>query len=168
MIHMPSQPTTLERVAIDSAMYQPPITKFISPMPVQIMQTRPRLLTLLQQGLFYPLVLVSAPAGSGKTTLLSQWIQSLAHAQISATWVSLDASDNEPLRFWNVIFTALGQKLPLFSSLQVDQGVESIATLLTLIINTSVAQEEPIVLMLDDYHTITDSTIQEQMTIDSN
>lgn len=164
MIHIPSQPTTLERLAIDSAMYQSPITKFVSPVPVQIMQTRTRLLTLLQRGLFYPLVLVSAPAGSGKTTLLSQWIQSLVNEHISATWVSLDASDNEPLRFWNVLFTALAQKLPLFSSLQVSQGVESIATLLTLIINTSVAQEEPIVLVLDDYHTITDSTIQEQMT----
>jgi LuxR family maltose regulon positive regulatory protein len=97
--------------------------------------------------------------------LLSQWIQSLANEHISATWVYLDASDNEPLRFWNVIFTALVQKIPVFSSLQLQvQGVESIATLLTLIINTSVVHAEPIVLMLDDYHTITDSAIQEQMT----
>lgn len=164
MIHTPLQPATSERLAIDSAIYQHLITKFIPPVPVQIMQTRTRLLTLLQRGLFYPLVLVSAPAGSGKTTLLSQWIQSLANEHISVTWVSLDASDNEPLRFWNVIFTALVQKLPVFSSIQVSQGIKSIATLLTLIINTSVAQEEPLVLMLDGYHTITDSTIQEQMT----
>lgn len=164
MPHTPVRPDTFERLANDHEVYKPPITKFISPVPVQIMQTRTRLLTLLQRGLFYPLVLVSAPPGSGKTTLLSQWTQSLANEQTAVVWVSLDASDNESLRFWNVILTALAQKLPMFDSLHVNEGIESISTLLMLLINTSVAQQEPMVLVLDDYHTITDSTIQEQMT----
>ena len=164
MPYTPVRPDIFERLANDHEVYQPLITKFISPVPVQMMQTRTRLLTLLQRGLFYPLVLVSAPPGSGKTTLLSQWTQSLADEQVAVAWVSLDASDNEPLRFWNVILTALTQKLPIFGSLRMNEGIESISTLLMLLINTSVAQQEPVMLVLDDYHTITDSTIQEQMT----
>ncbi len=162
MIHTTLQANIVERLEIDDEMYQPLITKFLSPVSIQLMQARPRLLTLLQRGLSYPLVLVSAPAGSGKTTLLTQWEQALADEHIAVAWVSVDASDNEPFRFWSVILTALAQKLPVFGSLQVNK--ENIVALLTQLINTGVAQQEPIVLVLDDYHAITDSTIQEQMT----
>src|SRR5579885_1238012 len=41
-------------------------------LPVQHV-ARPRLLTLLEQGLRGPVTLVSAPTGSGKTTLLAEW-----------------------------------------------------------------------------------------------
>ncbi len=163
MLQTTLQADTFERYTDEYEVDRPLITKFLSPVLTQSMQTRTRLLTLLQGGLSYPLVLVSAPPGSGKTTLLAQWVQSLADEQISAAWVSLDASDNEPSRFWNVLLTALTQKFPVFGSLQGYKGIGSISNLLTLLINIGAAQQEPIVLVLDDYHTITDSTIQKQM-----
>ncbi len=125
------------------------------------MQTRPRLLTLLQCVLCSPLTLVSAPPGFGKTTLLSQWTQSLANEHV--TWISFDASDNEPLRFWNVVCTALAQKHLTFGTLQANCVKENPSAFLTLLINTCFMQQEPMVLVLDDYHTITESTIQGQM-----
>ncbi len=164
MLLTPIQPDTSEHLTNNYDEYQPLLTKFISPVSGQIIQTRTRLLALLQQGLSYPLVLVSAPAGSGKTTLLSQWIESLADEHISTVWVSLDATDNDPLCFWNVLLTALTQKIPAFRSVQWKKEKESTSTLLKRIINISATQQEPMVLMLDDFHTVTDSTIQEQMT----
>ncbi|HEY5004741.1 MAG TPA: LuxR C-terminal-related transcriptional regulator [Ktedonobacteraceae bacterium] len=163
MLQTTLQADTFERYMDEYEVDRPLITKLLSPVLTQGMQTRTRLLTLLQGGLSHPLVLVSAPAGSGKTTLLAQWVQSLADEQIAAAWVSLDPSDNEPSRFWNVLLTALTQKFPVFGSLQGSKGIGSISNLLTLLINTGAAQQEPIVLVLDDYHTITDSTIQKQM-----
>jgi len=43
------------------------------------------------------LVVISAPPGYGKTSLVCSWLQQrrLAHA-----WLSLDACDNVPSRFW--------------------------------------------------------------------
>jgi transaldolase len=45
------------------------------------------------------LTLLSAPAGWGKTTLLAQWASG-ADDRRRRGWLSLDASDNDPARFW--------------------------------------------------------------------
>ena len=55
-----------------------------------------------------PLTLLSAPAGYGKTTLLSA-IPSLLPGYPLA-WISLEAEDNDPVRFIGLLITAL-QKL---------------------------------------------------------
>ena len=52
------------------------------------------------------LTVVVAPAGWGKTTLLSQWAHDPAeHRRVA--WVSLDESDDDPIRFWTYVLTAL-------------------------------------------------------------
>ena len=58
---------------------------------------RPRLAGRLYEGLAQGLVLVCAPAGYGKTVLLAEWVRS---GQRPAAWLSLDAADNDPARFW--------------------------------------------------------------------
>src|SRR5688572_5053582 len=64
---------------------------------------RPALVQRLNQGLAARLTLISAPAGFGKTTLLSEWIAAGPKggrgSGLPAAWVSLDARDNDPLRF---------------------------------------------------------------------
>ena len=66
--------------------------------------SRPRLIDRLAEGLTRKLILISAPAGSGKTTLLSDWV---GHSELPAAWVSLDESDNDPIRFLTYIVAAL-------------------------------------------------------------
>ena len=161
MIEISLRPTISERLEHECNVYQFLHAKFASPAFTHSMQSRPRLLALLQRGLCSPLTLVSAPAGSGKTTLLSQWTQSLANEHVA--WISFDASDNEPVRFWNVICTALAQKHTAFGSIQANTVRESSLAFLTLLINACVTQQETMILVLDDYHTITESTIQGQM-----
>ena len=65
---------------------------------------RPRLVDQINGGLDKTLILVSAPAGYGKTTLVSSW---LSERKVSSAWLSLDAGDNDPVRFLQYLLTAL-------------------------------------------------------------
>src|SRR3990172_1198558 len=65
---------------------------------------REDLLTRLDDGLNKKLTLVIAPTGFGKTTLVSQWIVSRA---FPSAWLTLDANDNDPARFWTYVVSAL-------------------------------------------------------------
>ena len=60
--------------------------------------SRPGLLDTLRAGRGRTLTLVCAPAGYGKTTLLAEWAQTDLLRRFA--WVSLDAGDCEPERFW--------------------------------------------------------------------
>lgn len=88
------QDTTSSRYAVFAAKVQAPRLRCD-------LVIRSRLYTQLQPLLQARLGLVSAPAGFGKTTLISAAIQ---HFGWQAAWVSLDASDNNPLRFWICLF----------------------------------------------------------------
>lgn len=61
---------------------------------------RLRLLDRLRADPTHQLILVAAPAGFGKTTLLADWI---ATDQRAAAWLTLDAGDNDPIRFWTAV-----------------------------------------------------------------
>ena len=72
------------------------------PRPGQV--PRPRLMARLDEGLARGLVLVCAPAGYGKTVLLADWARCGTHP---VAWLSLDAGDNDPARFWRHAVAAL-------------------------------------------------------------
>jgi LuxR family transcriptional regulator, maltose regulon positive regulatory protein len=60
---------------------------------------RPRLHERLTGNASTRLTVVTAPAGWGKPTLLSQWAHDPGDPR-QVAWVSLDESDDEPVRFW--------------------------------------------------------------------
>jgi LuxR family maltose regulon positive regulatory protein len=68
--------------------------------------TRNRLLEELQRANQRPVTLIAAPAGYGKTTVVTQWLASI-YRPASVAWISLDVADNEPVRLWTDIATAL-------------------------------------------------------------
>src|ERR1700748_3102833 len=70
---------------------------------------RPRLAERLDEALSRGLVLVCAPAGYGKTSLLASWAR---HSRNPVAWLSLDASDNDPARFWRHAVAALDAVYP--------------------------------------------------------
>ncbi|BCL79890.1 LuxR family transcriptional regulator [Ktedonobacteria bacterium brp13] len=115
----------------------------------------------------YRLLLLSAPAGSGKTRLLSAWA---AHAPNAIAWLSLDASDNDPARFWTSIIRALRRSSANLANvgsiaqamLQAPQP-PAFSTILTTLINDFVALPREAVLILDDYHVINDQAIHESL-----
>src|ERR1700728_3495144 len=113
---------------------------------------RPRLAGALGGGL----VLVCAPAGFGKTALLADWLRSGGRP---VAWLSLDAGDNDPVRFWRHVVAALDRARPGTGervALLFAPAPSSFEGLVTALINELAAQsgENPIVLVLDDYHLI--------------
>jgi LuxR family maltose regulon positive regulatory protein len=106
--------------------------------------------------------LVSAAPGSGKTSLLSEWYADPRENRRFA-WISLDAADNDVVRFWDGVLAALQTLVPyLGNSAQASlhsPGTTVSDQVLPLLINDLTTLPEPIVLVLDDYHLIENGEI---------
>jgi LuxR family maltose regulon positive regulatory protein len=101
--------------------------------------------------------LVAAAPGSGKTTLLSEW-HSDARENRAFAWISLDAGDNDPVRFWDGVFAALQTIAPAIGA-SAQTALHSPGTtvadhILPLLVNDLAGLTEQVVLVLDDYHLI--------------
>ena len=115
---------------------------------------RPRLLASLTEGMARELVLVCTPAGFGKTTLLADWARA---DRRPVAWLSLDAADNDPARFWRHVAAALDGALPGVAerAAALLGGLQSASSeaVVTTLVNQLVGGPE-VVLVLDDYHLI--------------
>jgi LuxR family maltose regulon positive regulatory protein len=112
---------------------------------------RPRLLERLNEGLEGKLTLVSAPAGFGKTTLLAYWARG---CHLPVTWLSLDESDNEPVRFMAYLIASLEKVSGEKKSGEGPDAGKISKDWLTNIINQLAGKPIRFILLLDDYHTI--------------
>jgi LuxR family maltose regulon positive regulatory protein len=125
---------------------------------------RPHLVERLNAGLDRKLALVSAPAGFGKTTLLSEWV---GYLEQPVAWLSLDPSDGDVSRFWRYVIAALQTVDSAIgeTAQAVLQGTQSRQlvphVLVTALINDIAALATSFVLVLDDYHTISELTVHE-------
>jgi LuxR family maltose regulon positive regulatory protein len=122
---------------------------------------RERLVDALASATDVKLILVSAPAGSGKTTLLSEWHAAVGEGRAFG-WLSLDASDNDTVRFLDGAITALRTAAPGVGeeALGAMTGPASLTdVVLPSLINDLAALPEPVVLVLDDYHLISNERI---------
>ncbi|MBO0817627.1 MAG: helix-turn-helix transcriptional regulator, partial [Actinobacteria bacterium] len=113
------------------------------------------------------LILVDAPAGYGKTTLLAQWRAASAPARRFG-WVSLDAGDNDPQRLWRHVACALQQALPGLDGTDLPGppggwDADNSGSLIPRLANALAAVAEPVVLVLDDYHLITEQRCHQQL-----
>jgi LuxR family transcriptional regulator, maltose regulon positive regulatory protein len=120
------------------------------------MVARPRIVRALEGGGDAALTLVAAPAGYGKTTAVRAWS---ASSEMALAWVTLDAGDNDPVRFWTYVATAVDrvreglgrralQRLRL-SGMPVQIAVDEL-------MNGIAAFGREVALVLDDSHTVTD------------
>ena len=130
-------------------------TKFYVPPIRSIQIARPRLLDLINGGLDRSLILVSAPAVYGKTTLVNRWLK---ETQIPSAWLSLDAGDNDPIRFLQYLLTTL---LPIAPGIENDllgmiQGIQpaQFENVINQLANELASVSDPFVLVLDDFHVI--------------
>ena len=143
-------------------------TKFFVPVAPHVLIARPRLFSQLEEGRLRPLTLVSAPAGFGKTTLLSAWVQAQLPDNPLVAWVSLDEADNDPVRFWSYVLTALDRLWPgmcrEFVVYLQAEAHPSLNSVLTACLNRLSAHPEPVLLVLDDYHLVTEETIHTTLT----
>ena len=102
---------------------------------------------------------VIAPAGWGKTTLLAQWARD-PHERRRIAWVSLDAADDEPVRFWSDVLNALGAVAPEIVEEPLRAlrmaALDPVEVVLPMLLNALAATEERLALVLDDYHLLAD------------
>lgn len=140
-------------------------TKFFIPVASQPLIARTRLTTLLNESVYHRLTLVSAPAGFGKSTLVAEWVRSLPPPPDGpfVAWLSLDEDDNTPSRFAEYFITALSRAFPgvgtqALEYLHTPEG-PAMHTLQTVLINSLVQSEAEYLVVLDDYHYMTDPAI---------
>ncbi|MCC6605653.1 MAG: hypothetical protein IT327_20770 [Anaerolineae bacterium] len=128
---------------------------------------RPRLVEAGKTAVFHHLLtLISAPAGAGKTTLATSIL--LAANPAYQAWLRLDPGDNDPQTLVTALVQALQTAVPTLgtTALQLIQNAPDPAQVLqpalTLLVNdlheTAV---EPLLLVLDDYHTIDNTAVHQ-------
>src|SRR5215470_951569 len=141
-------------------------TKLHVPRLQQGFVARLRLVEALDEGLSRRLILVCAPAGFGKTALLADWAQ---RGSRPVAWLSLDAGDNDPARFWRHAVAALDRVRPGIGEragpLLGPPAPLSFEGLVTALINQLAAQpgEDKLLLVLDDYHLIDTQQVQDSL-----
>src|SRR4051794_21171367 len=125
-------------------------TKFVVPNTAGEVIARPKLVKRLNESFGSRMVLIAAPPGSGKTTLLVEWVRQLA---CPVAWLSCDAADADPHRFWQSMAMALHRTWPSVG-LDVDEFLETgnHHDLAVSLANDLGAVDEPGVIVIDDYH----------------
>ena len=139
------------------------LTKIEPPQPRPGHVSRAGLVGRLREGLHRRVSLVAAPAGWGKTSLLAEWLT--VEEEAAVAWVSLDEDDNDPARFWAYVSGALrtaGLEVPAaFETAVAAPGTSAGDAALPLLINAMATAGRPYVLVLDDYHLITDAAVHD-------
>ncbi|MES2073159.1 MAG: LuxR C-terminal-related transcriptional regulator [Pseudomonadota bacterium] len=125
---------------------------------------RPRLAPRAEDDQFKGLTLVCAQAGYGKTTLVASWLQAGAE---QAAWLSLDRDDNDALRFLAHLLAAIRTQVAHFETelagILQSPNPPPIAVLMTGFINALAGLGQRIVLVLDDYHLITNQAVHDAL-----
>lgn len=112
-----------------------------------------------------PLTLVVAPAGWGKTTLLSCWARHDPASRVA--WVSLDKTDDEPVRFWRYLLSALTRSSDDVSPAPLEAlltpGLAPLDLAVPLLLNELAAAAVPHAIVLDDFHLVENRSVHEEV-----
>lgn len=142
-------------------------TKLQPPTTSAQLVARPHLLARLALLDQRKLALVHAPAGFGKTTLITQWRQARAEFASSIAWLSLDADDNENIRFLTYLFEALRQVEPTLAvdlvAVLESQGANALKFMLGDFVNSVAECERELFLVLEDWHLIESEDVHAAM-----
>jgi LuxR family maltose regulon positive regulatory protein len=141
------------------------VTKLQIPALREDLVRRSRLLQRLNAGLDGKLTLVSASTGFGKTTIVSAWASRCGRP---VAWFALDELDNDPLRFLGYLIRAVqGVKKDCAESLlenlkttRSHSFVSEQGGFLEAFINEIAEIQTAFLLVLDDFHVITNPAVQ--------
>ncbi len=129
-------------------------TKLAPPRTASVLVRLTEALRRIDQGVHGKLVLVSAPLGSGKTTLLTQWFRE-ARAPHLLAWLSLDAQDNAPERFFSYLAGAIRRAAPEFDAYSTGQPEHATSVMLRSLWNLG----RELVVVLDDFHVLREQAL---------
>ncbi|MEQ7006259.1 LuxR C-terminal-related transcriptional regulator [Actinopolymorpha sp. B17G11] len=126
-------------------------------MPAVPVLPRPRLFHALTDATERRVTVLNASAGAGKTMLLASWSAWSTGQRVA--WVSCDRNDNEPKVFWACVVEALRRVCGRGSeSLGQLAGHDDLADpqFAERLLDTLAPLDDPVVLVLDQAHEITD------------
>jgi ATP/maltotriose-dependent transcriptional regulator MalT len=115
---------------------------------------RGRLLEMLDGDGTSALTVLDAGVGYGKTTLVRSWC---AEHPAAVIWMTLDAADDDPVRLWTHLATGverLGDGLGRGALASLDMRGAPIETAVDELMNGLVGFGRPVVIVLDDLHTV--------------
>ena len=130
------------------------------------MVPRPDLSARLDLAASRRLTLVSAGPGWGKTSTVSDWASQHRPAGTVIAWLSLEPGDNNPAAFWTAVLQALrttGRTPPGPSVFTLGPAETMSAGTLQAIYQGILGLDTPIVLVLDDFHSIRDPIVLDQV-----
>jgi LuxR family transcriptional regulator, maltose regulon positive regulatory protein len=111
-------------------------------------------------------VLVSAPIGYGKSNLLAQWRSDPREARPFA-WVTVDASDNEPLRLWTYLIEAIRRVEPrmggTLDNLLKHRGASLQEAVIPQLLDELAILPRRIVIVLDEFSQVTNRACHESI-----
>ena len=151
----PDHPTdSLVEPIVHTKLHRPPVPAEIIP--------RVHLLNVLEEGRQRTMTLISAPAGYGKSLLASQWLDA---SQCRSAWLSLDEGENDLRRFVRYLLEAIHTIVPTgrlqSTSLLQAASVPPVKVVARYLLNDLGQIDEPFVLVLDEYHRISQMSVHE-------
>jgi LuxR family maltose regulon positive regulatory protein len=136
----------------------PPLieTKLLPPRGRPELVSRPRLIRALDEFSPAALTLIDAPVGFGKTVLAQSWS---AQSDSAIAWVSIDSADDDPVRLWTYVATAVDGIRPGLGRGALTQlrrrSRVSLEAAVDELINGVAAFGHPLAIVLDDLHGVT-------------
>ncbi|TKC80230.1 LuxR family transcriptional regulator [Trinickia terrae] len=144
-------------------------TKVVPPRLPTGLIDRPRLASLAAQTEKKRLTVIKAPAGFGKTSLALTWLNALGTNSTRVAWLSLDADDDEPARYFNHLARALRQACGDVGASVIGLTAEAsfvpANALASTLINELIDVDDEVYVFIDDYHLISEAPIHEAMSL---
>ncbi|WP_321962450.1 LuxR C-terminal-related transcriptional regulator [Paraburkholderia sp. J7] len=151
---------------------RPPLlltTKVIAPRLPAGLIDRPRLKALSAQVEIRRITVIKAPAGFGKTSLALTWLDALRANGAQVAWLSLDADDDEPARYFHHLAHALQRACRTVGTSAIGLTAESsfvpANSLVATLINELAEVDDELHVFIDDYHLIRSAAIHEAMAL---
>lgn len=122
---------------------------------------RPRLDSLIGEGLKHPLLVMLAAPGYGKTQAMADYA---ASSDAVVLWLHLNATDNLPGRFWERLVRVLTGRYPeleaRLSDLEFPENIHTFAAF-AQIIEENICQNGQVILVFDDYGSIENRQVKD-------
>ncbi|WP_280479968.1 serine/threonine-protein kinase [Nocardia cyriacigeorgica] len=135
-------------------------TKFRPPTPAREPIPRTRLLDILRTGGRRRLAVIHAPAGFGKSTLAAQWRAELTADGVAVAWIGIDSDDDNEIWFLAHLIEAIRRVRPDIGTgldqVLEEQPADAVAYAITTLIDDVHAGGATVVVVIDDWHRITD------------
>ena len=122
---------------------------------------RPRLIQTLDRLASTPLTLIDAPLGYGKSVLAQTWCA--AHPERGIAWLSLDATDDDPVRLWTYIATSVDRIRPGLGSealTRLQAPAADVDEAINELVNSISFYGDELVIVLDDLHALSTTSLE--------